>query len=98
MQNGDFHGACSTEYPDHRLKPVLRDLNQLLRDGGQSEVERGTEVGRGFDPYAAPVASHDFPADRQAHAGAGIISSMQPLEDAEHFFGVLGLNADAVVP
>ena len=76
------------------LATVTRGLLRM----GDGEVEGRALAGLRLDPDPAAVALDDFLADRQADAGAGIlVAGVQALEDQEDAFGVLRVDADAVV-
>ncbi len=55
-------------------------------------------AGLGLDPNLPAVALHDFFADRQPNAGAGILlACVQSLENLENAVKVLWLHSDAIV-
>src|SRR5581483_1644054 len=72
-------------------------IANLFLDGNSKE-KGGASAKLGLHPDAAAVAFHDFFGNRQANAGAGILSScMQPLKDVEDLVVKLRVNADAVI-
>src|SRR5215467_327670 len=69
-----------------------------LRMKWDREKEGGSSSWLGFDPDSSPIALHHPFANRQADTGAAILRVVRkPLEYAEDFLPVLGINPDPVV-
>jgi hypothetical protein len=66
----------------------------------EAEVEDRTFAGFGFQPDAATVAFYDLLDKGEADSGAVFLPVgriLQPLEDAENFMMVFGIDTDTVV-